>query len=147
MLSFTEDSVTLEEVDEYATARGRSSWTEAPSSPPDAKLAAIRRGTDFVAATYNARWTVEFDHDDAPEEIKYAISEAAIRELAKPNSLMPDRKRGGLIKSVGAGSARVEFMDGAPADTVFTVIDGMLSGLVTPVSGPGEGVVGYCQRS
>lgn len=76
----------------------------------------------------------ELPDDTIPQKIVDAMCEAAIRELANPGSMSPDLKRGGKIKAVGAGSARVEFMDGAPATTVFQAIDGKLNGLVKPAS-------------
>jgi hypothetical protein len=143
MLSFTELALTMAEADDYAESRGRTAWTDATDSPDTLRLAALRRGQDYIAATYNTRWASEWENSDAPEQVKYAITEAAIRELAKPGSLNPDMKRGGLLKSVGAGSAQVEFMDGAPAETVFKVIDGLLSGLVT---GAGPAIYGTSTR-
>lgn len=130
MLSFTVDSATRQDVDAYAASRGKTAWTGSVATDA-VKDAAVRRGTDAIAAAYNHRWNVEFEPDDVPEEVRYAIAEAAIRELTNPGSMQPDRARGGKIKAVGAGSARVEFMDGASAETTFTVIEGLLSGLVT----------------
>lgn len=75
----------------------------------------------------------ELPEDTIPQKIVDAMCEAAIRELAAPNSMAPDMKRGGKIKAVGAGSARVEFMDGAPAGTSFTKIDGLLSAFLKSV--------------
>lgn len=72
--------------------------------------------------------------NEIPREIKAAVSEAAIRELAKPGSLAPDLKRGGAIKSAGAGSARVEFFGNAPARTTFQAIDLALGALLMPTS-------------
>lgn len=71
---------------------------------------------------------------EIPREIRAAVCEAAIRELAKPGSLAPDLKRGGAIKSAGAGSARVEFFGNAPARTTFQAIDLALGALLLPTS-------------
>lgn len=125
MLSFTEMAVTSQEAEAYAESRGLT-WADDEG--------ALRRGQDYIAATYNARWKDEWANEEAPEGVKFAIIEAAIRELANPGSMSPDLKRGGKIKAVGAGSARVEFMDGAPATTVFQAIDGKLTGLVRSVA-------------
>ncbi|MFC3072353.1 DnaT-like ssDNA-binding protein [Shinella pollutisoli] len=140
MLSFTTLAVTLEEADAYATARAWANWI----GTDDAKTAALRRGQDFIASAYNSRWIDEWDNDHAPEEVKFSIIEAARRELVKPGSMSPDLKRGGKIKAVGAGSARVEFADGAPAETTFSIIDGLLAGLVAPKSGT---LVGFAARA
>ncbi|GAA4169132.1 DnaT-like ssDNA-binding protein [Shinella granuli] len=140
MLSFTTLAVTLEEANAYATARAWANWT----GTNDAKTAALRRGQDAIASMYNSRWIVEFDDEDAPEQVQFAIIEAARRELVKPGSMSPDLKRGGKIKAVGAGSARVEFADGAPAETTFSIIDGLLSGFVTSKSST---LVGFAVRA
>lgn len=70
--------------------------------------------------------------NQVPREINAAVCEAALRELVKPGSLAPDLKRGGAIKSAGAGSARVEFFGGAPATTTFQAIDLALAALLMP---------------
>jgi len=128
MLLFTDLAVTVPEADDYAAARGWSNWT----GDDQAKTEALRRGQDFIAFRYNQRWASEWDNDDAPENVKYAIISAARRELVTPGSLTKDKKRGGKIKQAGAGSAMVVFADNAPADTVFDDVDGLLSGLIKP---------------
>lgn len=125
-LSLTVDSVTPQEVDAYAQARGRTVWTDAPASPPEPKLAAIRRATDYLAATYNDRWLTEFEADDVPDEVAFAIAEAAIRELEEAGSLAPDLDPNGRIQSMQAGSVNITYADGsAPADA-FTGIENLL---------------------
>jgi len=141
MLSFNELAVSLEEANAYVAERAYTDWT----GTDQAKTAALRRGQDFVAGVYNGRWSEEFENNDAPDEVKFAIVEAARRELAKPGSMSPDLKRGGAIKSVGAGSARVEFADGAPAETTFLAIERLLSGLISTTSS--TTVVGFCARA
>lgn len=126
MLTLTDDSLTVAEADAYALSRGRTVWLEVSSSPPDTKKAAIRRATDFIAGMYNDRWLVEFEPADAPDGVKYAIAEAAIRELEEPGSLMPDLDRGGKIKRLAAGSVEIEYADGASPVTVFQGIEYLL---------------------
>ncbi len=130
MLDFTTDYVDVETATEYHSARGNSAW--AAVSSDEQKTQAIRRGTDYIAGRYNGRWIEDddWDEDDVPDEVVYAICEAALRELDVPGSLTPDLKRGGDIKSVQAGSVGVTYMDSASAQTVFTKIDGLLSDLV-----------------
>jgi hypothetical protein len=135
MLSYDDLALDMTFADAYATARGKSAWLDAAASPDDVRLAALRRGQDAIAGEYNSRWIEEWDNDDAPDRVKMAIVEAAIRELASPGSMQPDRARGGRIKSVGAGSARVEYAENAPAETTFLAIDGLLRGLVTGARG------------
>ncbi|PWJ81494.1 hypothetical protein C7441_11026 [Pseudaminobacter salicylatoxidans] len=125
-LSLTVDSVTPQEVDAYADARGRTVWTDAPSTPPEPKLQAIRRATDYLAATYNGRWLIEFQPNDVPDEVTFAISEAAVRELEEPGSLSEDLDPNGRIASMSAGSVSITYADGsAPADA-FTGIENLL---------------------
>lgn len=125
-LSLTVDSVTPQEVDAYALARGRTVWTDAAASPPEPKQQAIRRATDYLAATYNGRWLIEFEPDDVPEEVTFAIAEAAVRELEEPGSLSEDLDPNGRIQSMQAGSVNITYADGtAPADA-FTGIENLL---------------------
>jgi hypothetical protein len=132
MLNYTTEYLTVSAADSYHSARANGGW----SGTNEAKAAAIRRATDYIAGRYNARWNVAFDESDIPDEVEYAIAEAALRELMVPRSLTPDLKRGGAIKSVQAGSVAVTYMDGATNETVFTAIDNLLSSLVL-----GSGVV------
>lgn len=85
-LSFETMAVTEGEADAYALARGLSDWTLAASG----KAEALRRGQDFVAGAYNHRWISDFDNASAPSVVKYAIFEAAAREVKVPFCLTPD---------------------------------------------------------
>lgn len=131
MLSFTELAVDIEGADEYAESRGHAAWLAAAASPDTARLAALRRGQDYIAGKYNQRWVEEWENDEAPEQVQYAIYEAAIRELATPGSLAPDLERGGAVKSLKAGSVAIEYMDSAERRTTISAIDNLLRGLVT----------------
>lgn len=86
MLSFDTLAVTIAEADAYCTARGIADWTGADAL----KSAALLRGQAYIAGTYNARWAVEFENDAAPDAVKYAVIEAATREIKVPFSLTPD---------------------------------------------------------
>lgn len=125
-LSVLVDSVTADQVTEYAISRNRVAWLDAPSSPPEIKRAAIRRATDFVAATYNSRFTVEFAPDDVPQEVAFAISEAAVRELEEPGSLSEDLDPNGRIQSMHAGSVNITYADGSAPKDAFTSIENLL---------------------
>lgn len=143
---------TLEEGADYAAKKGLSF----PISPAEPAEQAARRGAAWVDATYRPRFAgaatdiwqnLEFprvgviyrgqpvDDDVIPKQIKEAAIEAAIRELAKPGVLSPDRQRGGAVKEVKAGSVDITFADGAPIETTFTAIDGLLSGFLLPTKG------------
>lgn len=69
-----------------------------------------------------------------PSVLVSATAEAAYREVVTPGSLAPDMARGGAIKSVSAGSVAVEWFGAAPAETTFSVIDGLLSSILTSVN-------------
>lgn len=138
MLSYTEPAVSVQEADDYATARAWTDWTGAN----DVKVSSLRRAQDWLAQTYNARWADEWDNDDAPENVKYSIIIAARMELVTPGRLSKAKKIG--IKSAGAGSARVEFFSDDGAQDVFADIDGLLEGLVVKRSG--TTVVGFAAR-
>lgn len=97
MLTFTTLAVTVAEADAYATSRGASDWT----GDTTAKTAALRRGQDYIAGKYNQRWTYQepslgvwvyrsWLDTTAPDAVKYAIIEAAIREIKTPFCLTPD---------------------------------------------------------
>lgn len=65
-----------------------------------------------------------------PAALVSAAAEAAYRELMKPGSLAPDLARGGAIKGVRAGSVAIDYSGKAPPGTTFSVIDGLLGGLL-----------------
>lgn len=162
--SDAESYATIAEINAYAVKVGASfpiTGSDGPSTAAAiaAAEAAARRATAWLDGEYGPRFigepasaqqALEWPRSDAwfrgeelpddtiPRQIVEAMCEAAIRELAKPGSMSPDLKRGGRIKAVGAGSARVEFMDGAPAETTFKTIDGKLAALLAPASGGGS---------
>ena len=133
----------------YAADRGLTF----PDSPSGIAEQAIVRASAAIDAKYGNRfpgerlklrdqgleWPRAYAYDRAcnliasdavPVEIVNATCEAAVRELASPGGLMPDLERGGQIRSLQAGSVRVEYGSNAEARTTFTLIDGMLSGIL-----------------
>jgi hypothetical protein len=137
MLSYTAIAVTVPDADAYAQSRAWIDWT----GDEPAKTAALRRGQDYIAGLYNSRWNVEFDDETAPDLVKYAIIEAARRELVKPGSLNPDFVAANAVKrkKVKAGPAETE-TEFAGAGTVegarpvIGAIDGLLAGLLLDAS-------------
>jgi hypothetical protein len=135
-LSLTTMAVTLEEADAYATARGRSAWLAAASGEAEA----LRRGQDYIAGRYNHLWVITFDNAAAPDAIKFAIIEAAIRELAVPGSMTPDLTLG--REKVLTGLDALKWTPVKPDVGVddlrptLTVIDGLLFRLITRYRGP-----------
>lgn len=96
------------------------------------------------AAAYDiAGWLVR--DDQVPIEIVQATIEAAVREFADPNSMMPDLERGGQIQSIRAGSVGITYSATASARTTFTLIDGILSNILSGI-GSGGGLFGTAVR-
>jgi hypothetical protein len=138
MLSFTELAVTVADADAYASDRAWSNWT----GDNTAKTAALRRGQDFIAGAYNGRWNVEFDNVEAPDAVKFAIIEAARRELVAPGSLNPDYDPSGSIKRERKklGPLEKEFEYATPANAaaarpIVGSIDALLAGLLLAAPG------------
>lgn len=97
------------------------------------------------AAAYDiAGWLIR--DDEIPIEIIRATCEAAIRELAEPGVLMPDLERGGQIASIRAGSVGITYASNASARTTFTLIDGILSNILSGI-GNNNGLYGMAVRS
>lgn len=145
--------VSIADADAFHEARGNSDWTDVSSSPDQGKAAALIRGTAYIDAKYRARFpgsrtngrdqTLEWPRTDAcdaegeeissdeiPQEIKDAVCEAALRELSEAGSLMPDVDAGGLEKRIKAGSVEIERFANGPAAPSFSIIDGILSGIL-----------------
>lgn len=131
MLSLTTLALTRAEADAYAAARGRAAWAAATTAARDE---ALRRGQDYIAGEYNRRWVDEWGNDEAPEAVKFAIIEAAFRELETPNILRPDvtlaEKK--ILTGVKGITWEPLYRGGGVSayKPVLTAIDGLLDGLV-----------------
>jgi len=144
--------VSVDDCAAYAAKKGLAF----PASPVEPAEQALRRATAWLDGTYRIRFPgaatdvwqslewpragviyrgEDYDETKIPQQIKDATCEAAVRELAKPGVLSPDRQRGGAIKELKAGSVDITFADDAPIETTFTAIDGLLSGLLLPAKG------------
>ncbi len=157
--------VTVEDADEYHSARGNASWTQTSTSPDQGKAAALVRATTAIDAKYRGRWpgyrtngrnqelewprTAAYDSEanpiggtEIPEEVKDATCEAALRELATAGSMMPDLGR--TISRVAAGSVDITYASNAKEAATFQLIDGILSPIL--VSGSGGGLFGVAVR-
>lgn len=67
--------------------------------------------------------------DEVPQEVIDATCEMAVREVETPGIMTPDLERGGFVRRLKAGSVEVEY-GGSNNQTVFTIIDGIMSKLV-----------------
>jgi hypothetical protein len=146
--------VSVADASDYAAARGLTFTT----SPSGSAEAALIRGTAAIDAAYRSRfpgqrangrtqaleWPRKYagdaegnpiGSDEIPQEVINATIEAAVREMASPNSMMPDLERGGAIKEIQAGSVDITYADGAPVATSFQLIEGILSGLLNRLNG------------
>jgi Putative DnaT-like ssDNA binding protein len=68
--------------------------------------------------------------NEIPIEIIEATCELALRELAAPNSILPDLERGGGIQSLRAGSVAITYTNAAATTTTLQLINGILSSLI-----------------
>lgn len=129
MLSMTIPAVTPTEATAYVASTGAAGWP----SDETAQSQAIMRGQRHIAARYNGRWSVEFT-DDVPDQIKWAIIEAAAVEAAKPGSLNPTSTPATDKVLVGAGKLSWERVKGAGGADAYipriAAVDGLLRGLV-----------------
>lgn len=130
MLSFISPVVTPADADAYCAARGYVDWT----GDETAKAAAILRGQLFIAATYNARWAEVWESVYAPEAVRFAVIEAARRELAEIGTLAPDFDPTLAVKSrsegVGPMSESVTYAtpdSAARAAKTFPIIEALLA--------------------
>lgn len=144
------------EFKEYADSRGLSYEGK---TGPEIESALIR-ATAWIDATYRSRWPgtrlngrsqplawprseatdadgEEIAEDEVPQEVLDATAEAAFRELTDSGSLSPDLERGGDIRRLKAESVEIEYSTTAATKTTFSVIDGILSGLLAGVASSG----------
>ncbi|WP_108482266.1 DnaT-like ssDNA-binding protein [Oceaniglobus ichthyenteri] len=132
MLSYIDPALTLAEADAYAVSRGYAAWV----GDDTVKEAALRRGQDYIASKYNGRWLSGFTDATAPDAVKFAITEAAIRDLGAPGSLAPDYTPGKVVKrervKAGPVESEEEYRDDGSVSPlpVFSVIDGLLRDLI-----------------
>lgn len=86
----------------------------------------------------------EIPTNEVPLQVKTAAMEAALLAVSGV-TLEPRLERGGQIKSISKGvgplSKSVTYMDGAPSVDRYTVIDGLLRGLVKSAPGATSGNV------
>ena len=125
---------------DWIDATYRSRWPGVRSNGTDQGLMWPRKAGsisygEFYASSYLTTVTdaegLPIAVDAIPVALVRATAEAAYRELVSPNSLAPDLKRGGAIRSLRAGSVAIEYASTAPAGTTFSVIDNMLSSIIS----------------
>ncbi len=125
MLSMVDLAVTRDEAMDYVGTAGIAI---------DLQDTDLMRGQRFIASRYNTRWTVEFDNATAPDQVRYAIIEAALVEARNPGTLSPVSNPATDKVLVGAGKLTWERVGGASEPDSYiprlAAVDGLLSGLV-----------------
>lgn len=164
-LSTAESYVSVSNCGAYATKIG-ANFPSGESGETTRCEQALRRATQWIDATYGARFksyrtnppdqALEWprydvwhdgrreylDSDALPTEIVSAACEAAIREYAKPGSLVPDTSVSGVIKRYQAGSVSIEYERSGASPSLFPKIDGLLSPLMNRSALVGRAVRG-----
>lgn len=133
----------------YATARGVTLTGDTA-----AREAAIRRGTRGIDLRFAGRWAgvpkkprdqalawprlYAYDSDGAwidsatvPREVKDAACEAAIRELASPNSLLPDSDGSRIVSETVGPISTTWADDGYRSPPELPAIDRLVANLLT----------------
>lgn len=140
---------TLAEADLYCETHGITAWDDFDDE--EDKEPALRKATQYMDGKYRGRLKGrktdaeqslafprsgcsdedgnEFDDDVIPSVWKYATIEAAAREADNPGTLFPDVDR--LTQSEKIGSIAVTYVAGADTKPDLTVIDSLVSGLLT----------------
>lgn len=130
MLSYTAPAVTPTEAQAYITAAGSDGWPAAST----AQAQAIMRGQRYLAARFNGRWLTEWENDGAPDQVRFAIIEAALVEARAPGGLSPVSTPATDKVLVGAGKLTWERIGDASAPDAhvprLVAVDGLLAGLV-----------------
>lgn len=152
-----ESYVTIAEINDYAAKKGAS--FPIAGAAESAAEAAARRATSWLDGFYADRFPgrptrqeqalewprseVEWrgsilGSDVIPAPIKRACCEAAIRELASPNSLSPDVVQSERVVRSKVGELEEQYADvgGVNASRpIITEIDGILAGLLGGLTG------------
>lgn len=79
---------------------------------------------------YNSGAVLLLANNIIPQQLKDAVAEAAIRELASPKSLTPDRKPSGQVLVQTVGPISTTYANVADARPIVTVIDELLTPLL-----------------
>jgi len=155
-LADADSYVSLADANTYAVNRGLLFPIAGSPEIIAAAEGALRRATTWIDGTYRnsfpgerrtgrvqaLEWPrlyaydnlipiTELPYDELPRELVQATIEAAVRELANPNSLSPDITIGTIKKSVKVGDVAVEYFQGSNGafdmKPTMTIISGILS--------------------
>lgn len=118
------------------------------------KEASLRQSTQFIDANFRDRFPGQirsesqalewprvnaFDRagrvlNQVPDIIKTATVELAKERVVSGGNLVASEARGGQVKRVKVGPIEQEFMDGAPAGTVYRWVEQLISKVLQPTS-------------
>jgi hypothetical protein len=155
--------VSVEEADEYFGDRQNFDWEAGD------KESALIRATFYIDGKYSGLWSGtrtngrdqalswprygaldsegnEIPEDEIPVELKYAVMEAALREMAIPGSLSPDQIETQTVVREKVGPLEVEYDSKTGVDNprpMITVIDELLK----PLLGRRSSNVGFLLRA
>lgn len=139
-LADAEAYIAVADADTYFAARGNATWAALTT---EQKEQALRKGADYMGATYGLRWkgerTVEtqaldwprecvyafgvlVDSDEVPVAVQRANAELAVRASAA--DLLSDA--GAQVLSEQVGPIAVTYAPGARQQTRFEAVDRML---------------------
>lgn len=144
--------VTVEVADAYHGERANAEWPCGNQAEDIAlKEAALIKATAFIDGIGRGKWKgvktspeqplawprvgvkdeegFPVDSESIPCLVAQAVFEAALRVITGVD-LAPDMERGGAIKQEVFGPISTTYMDNAPAETRFPVIENLLSGFV-----------------
>lgn len=137
--------ISVEDADEYFSARGITLWATLQVAE---KEQALRRATDFMERRYGAQWAGQrltlaqalswprvgvvfqgwtLPSDDVPQLVVKACAELGFR--AAGGELDPDL--GAQVKSETVGPISTTYADGARQQVKYQAIDAMLGSLVS----------------
>ena len=142
--------ISIEQATDYHGIRGNTEWTDATI---DKQESALIQATEWIDSIGRGKWkgkraTQEqllawprvgvtdedgftIQSDVIPSVVVSSTAEAALR-VVRGVVLSPDLDRGGKVQStsVGNGAVSITYMPDAPAETNFSAIEKMLSGVV-----------------
>lgn len=141
-LTDAEAYISVADADTYHADYGNTDWSEAATA--DREIA-IRKATQWIDGHYRRQFigspetitqSLEWPRRDTyidgiPMRLRHATAEAALL-IVQGEDLTPALERGGRVTRQAIGEIELEYSKNAPPETVYTVVENLLSGLVQP---------------
>ena len=151
-LADAQSYISVVDADTYHSERGNADWAAADAA---AKEASLIKATEYLDGKYGNRWlgwrrsstqALDWPRDDVLDELGTEYT-GVPRKLAQATTVValkviqgadvsPDLDRGGKVHSESVGKITTVFQTGAPAQTLYTAVSRLLTGLVRS-AGPG----------